>query len=232
MALDLNALQWDGSPGHYEVYYLSMTDRASGIGAWIRYTMVAPLRGTGEEATCSLWFMAMEGAGEVTGRKTSFPIAELVAEEAPFRLRVGGSVLNDEGMTGGFDDVAWDLHWPATPGAEHVHPLLRRARIAKTVLTLPHANFNVAGMITLPGGRTIEVDGARGGQAHLWGSKHAARWAWVHCNDFETDDGEPRPDAWVDGVSVFVPRFGREVGPSTPVIGRFGGQDVRSTRPL
>ena len=234
MAHDSNALQWNGGPGHYEVYYLSMTDRASGIGAWIRYTMVAPLPDTGEDATCSLWFMAMdpERPGEGVGRKVSFPIAELVAEEAPFRLRVGDSQLNDEGMTGGFEDVAWDLHWPATPGAEHVHPLLRRARIAKTVLTLPHANFNVGGTLTLPGGRTLELDGARGGQAHLWGSKHAARWAWVHCNDFETDEGEPRPDVWVDGVSVFVPRFGREVGPSTPVVGRFGGEDFASTRPL
>jgi hypothetical protein len=49
-----NALQWGGQPGHYEVYYLTFTDRASGVGFWIRYTMVAPLPETGEEATCSL----------------------------------------------------------------------------------------------------------------------------------------------------------------------------------
>ena len=29
---DPNALQWDGRPGHYEVYYLSATDRGSGCG--------------------------------------------------------------------------------------------------------------------------------------------------------------------------------------------------------
>lgn len=233
MADNLNALQWDGSPGHYEVYYLSMTDRASGLGAWIRYTMVAPLAGTGDEATCSLWLMAMDPGepGKGIGRKTSFPIAEMVAEDEPFRLRIGDAVLTDEGMQGAFEDVSWDLTWPATAGYEHVHGLLRKARIAKTVLTLPHANFAVDGTLAIAG-RTFTLDGARGGQAHLWGSKHAARWAWVHCNDFETDDGEPRPDAFVDGVSVFVPRFGREVGPSTPVVGRFGGRDFHSTKPL
>jgi hypothetical protein len=37
---------------------------------------------------------------------------------------------------------------------------------------------------------------------------------------------------FVDGVSVFVPRFGREIGPNTPVVARVGGQDVLSTSPL
>jgi hypothetical protein len=31
---------------------------------------------------------------------------------------------------------------------------------------------------------------------------------------------------------VFVPRFGREIGPSTPVVGRFGGEDFHATSPL
>jgi hypothetical protein len=33
-------------------------------------------------------------------------------------------------------------------------------------------------------------------------------------------------------VSVLVSRFGREVGPSTPVVGRIDGQDFSSTSPL
>ena len=71
MAGDPNALQWDGERGHYEVYYLSATDRGSGCGLWIRYTMVAPLEA---EATCSLWFMAMDPRdGSVVGRKHTRP---------------------------------------------------------------------------------------------------------------------------------------------------------------
>jgi hypothetical protein len=89
----------------------------------------------------------------------------------------------------------------------------------------------VSGKVELPG-RTLELEGARGGQAHLWGSKHARRWAWAHCNDFETLEGEPRPGAFVDGVSVFVSRFGRDIGPNTPVVGSFDGQDFASTGPL
>jgi len=229
-----NAMRWDGSPGHYEVWYLSLTDPTSGVGAWIRYTMVAPLPATGEPATCSLWLMAMdpESPAANIGRKTSFPAAELHAEAAPFRLRVAGAELTDEGMRGGFEDVAWDLTWTSRlPPAAHVHPLLERAKIAKTVLVLPHPDLEVSGTITLPD-RTLQLSGARGGQAHLWGSKHALRWAWVHCNDFTTEAGEARPGDFVDGVSVFVPRFGREIGPNTPIVGRFGGRDFNSIGPV
>jgi hypothetical protein len=230
MAGNLNALQWDESPGHYEVYYLSATDRGSGCGLWIRYTMVAPLEG---DATCALWFMAMDPRdGTLVGRKQTLPAASMSSRAEPFELRIDDAVLTDRGMTGAFEDVSWDLRSePAGPGAEHVHPFLRRAKIAKTVLVLPHPAVDVKGTVTF-GGQNLELDGARGGQAHLWGSKHAARWAWAHCNDFEGLDGTPRDDAWIDGVSVFVPRFGRLIGPSSPIVGHFAGRDFRSTSPL
>jgi len=229
-----NAMRWNGSPGHYEVWYLSVTDPASRVGAWIRYTMVAPLPGTGEPATCSLWLMAMdpENPAANPGRKANFPIEQLHADADPFRLRIADAELSDQGMRGAFEDVAWDLKWTSRVApAGHVHPFLERAKIAKTVLVLPHPDLEVSGTITLPQ-RTLELDRALGGQAHLWGSKHALRWAWVHCNDFTTEAGEARPGDFVDGVSVFVPRLGREMGPNSPIVGRFGGRDFRSIGPL
>jgi hypothetical protein len=152
----------------------------------------------------------------------------MVAEAEPFRLTIGESELSDRGMAGGFEDVSWELRWtPSDPprAYEHVHPLLRRSRIAKTVLTLPHADLAIDGTVSF-GGRELTLEGARGGQAHLWGTKHANRWAWVHCNDFEGHHG-----SFVDGVSVFVPRFGREIGPSTPVVGRFRDEDFVANGP-
>jgi len=221
---------WDGKPGFYEVWYFTLTDPGTGLGAWIRLTMVAPVSG---DPTCSLWFLTMDPRSrEVVGRKASFPIDRLHATADPFRLEVGDAHLGDHGSAGSFEDVAWDLRWEPGRGYEHVNPFLQKAKIAKTVLVLPHADVAATGTITLPGGSTVQVDGARNGQAHLWGSKHANRWAWAHCSDFVTTEGEPAPDTFVDGVSVFVPRFGREVGPSTPVVGRFLGEDFASTKPL
>jgi hypothetical protein len=135
-------------------------------------------------------------------------------------------------MVGAFEDVSWDLRWAPAPHAyEHVHPVLQRARVAQTVLVLPHADLLIDGHVALAR-ESLEIAGARGGQAHLWGSKHAQRWAWVHCNDFCDLEGEPVPETFVDGVSVIVERFGRKVGPSTPVVARVAGRDFTSTSPL
>jgi hypothetical protein len=235
-----NALRWDGRPGHYEVYYLTITDPGTGVGLWIRYTMVAPLPAArrsagGPAVSCSLWFLAMDprpGAEPTLARKTTYGIERLEAAREPFSLRIADATLTDGGMAGAFEDVAWDLRWTPAPRAyEPVHPVLQRLGVAKTVLVLPHAHVAVEGTVTLPGGESVGLAGTRGGQAHLWGSKHASSWAWAHCNDFTTADGEPA-DAFIDAVSATVPRFGREVGPNTPVVARIDGAEFRSTSPL
>ena len=228
-----NALRWDGKPGHYEVYYLTVTDPGTGVGVWIRYTMLAPLPSAGEEVTCALWFLAMDpkrNGGHTFARHATFPIGELASEVDPFELRIGAATLSDRGMAGAFEDVLWDLRWEPGRAYEHVHTALRAARVASTVLVLPHADVAVSGAVSFAG-RSLELAAARGGQAHLWGSKHASSWAWAHCNDFTTVDGEPVGDTFVDGVSVVVPRFGRQVGPSTPLVARVDGLDFESTSP-
>jgi hypothetical protein len=228
-----NELRWNGRPGHYEVYYLTITDPGTGVGIWIRYTMLAPVDGAGP--SCSLWFLAMDprpGATPVLARKATYGIDRLRSTRDPFTLEVGGATLSDHGMAGAFEDVSWELRWPPAPRPyQPVHPVLRRLRIAKTVLVIPHAHVPVEGAVTLPGGERLELAGTHGGQAHLWGSKHASSWAWIHCNDFTTADGGP-VDAFIDGVSATVPRLGREVGPNTPIVARIDGAEFRSTSPL
>ena len=201
--------RWDGKPGHYEVFYVTTTDPGTGTGLWIRHTMLAPLD---SEKSESSWFLATFPDAPPIARKHTAPTLE--AECTP------------TGMRGAIDDVAWDLHWERGRSYQHVHPLLRRG-IAKTILELPNGDVAVHGTVRLPGGRELTLEGAHGGQAHLWGSKHALRWAWAHCGDFED-----APGTFIDGVSVFVPRFGREIGPSTPVVGRILGEDFAATSPL
>lgn len=226
MSRVLNSYVWDGLPGHYEVHYLTFTDRATGWGLWIRQTMRSPAE-NGGPAECHVWFLAMHPDGRRFARKTTHGPEQLTWSDDPFVLRCGPAELTDHGMTGDLGDASWSLRWdPRLPGVEPVHPFLRHARIARTVFTVPHVDVLVQGSVSFDG-EAIEVRDAKGGQAHLWGSKHAQRWAWTHCNDFDGVD-----DTYWEGVSVLVPRFGRTIGPSTPVAARIHGEDLRSIGPL
>ncbi len=218
-----NDLRWNGRPGHYEVYYVTLTDPATGIGAWVRYTLEAPLHG---DPTCALWFAVMEPSGGVTARKATLPIAELTSAGDPFTLRIGEAELSEGSATGAFEDVAWELRWRPGRAYEPVPALLQR--FASTVLVLPHGDIAIDGELRI-GDRSVPVSAARGGQAHLWGVKHAATWAWARCSDFVTESGEPVADTFVDGVSPRVIRFGRDMPPATVLVGRIGGEDLRST---
>jgi hypothetical protein len=218
----VNAQQWDGTPGFYEVWYVTLTDPVSGTGLWIRYTMVAPK--TGEPATCSLWFLAMPPGEAPVGRKASWPIDRLRATAEPFSVGVDDATLRDDGAAGAFEDVAWDLRWaPDGRAITMVHPAV--SRVANTKFTVPKVDLTIDGEVSF-GGRTLRIEAARGGQAHLWGTKHAGRWAWLHCNDLGEDG------AFVEAVSVVVPRFGRDIGPNTPVRARLDGADLDATGPL
>ncbi len=189
MSAALNAPRWDGGPGFYEVWYLTLTDRGSGVGAWIRYTLHAPA--DGRPPTGALWFLVMDPAGAPLARKLTAEAPELSA--APFRATIAGASLDDGGMRGAFEDVAWDLRWDRPGGAyRHVTPALERLGVAQTVLVLPHADLAIAGTLRW-GDRELVLDGARGGQAHLWGTRHAERWVWLHASDLEDEAGDPVP---------------------------------------
>lgn len=218
-----NALRWKGRPGHYEVYYVTLTDPASGVGLWVRYTMEAPIAG---DPSCALWFAVMDPSGGVLARKQTLPIAELTAEAEPFKLRIGAAELVDGAASGGFEDVSWELRWEAGHTYQPVPALLRP--FASTVLVLANGETAVTGRCEFAG-RTLELTRARGGQTHLWGAKHAQSWSWARCSDLRTESGEPVEGSFVDGVSAYVRRFGRRLGPALLLAGRIDGRDFRAS---
>ena len=175
-------LRWDGSPGHYEVYYLTLTDPRSGVGVWIRYTMTAPLPGTDEPPSAALWFVVTDprdGRAPVLARKATVPIDRLDARADPFELLVADALLTNDRMAGAFDDVAWDLRWtPSGTHYGHVHPVLQRLGLAETVLELPHADLSIEGTVDFAGSDSSlpalaavrRTSGARSTPAHGPGS--------------------------------------------------------------
>ena len=192
-------------------------------------------RGPGEP-TCSLWLMAMDPAapGAPFGRKPSFPVAALSIDVDPVpaadRRRRAQRRGHDRRVRG----VGWDLHWAATPGRSSTSIRCCAARGSpRRCSSLPHADFErqrhahpARGRIARGRGRARRTGAPVGLQARR--PLGLGRTATTS----RPTTASRAPDALVDGVSVFVPRFGREVGPSTPVVGRFGGRDFASTLPL
>ena len=145
-------------------------------------------------------------------RKQTLPIAALSAEREPFRLVVGDCELSDRGFAGPDRRRALGAALGARNriSGDIVHPLLERAKIARTMMVVPHPDLAIEGTIAFGVTRRSSLSGARGGQAHIWGAKHASRWCWLHASDLEGVDGSPRRGDWIEAVSVVTPRAGRE----------------------
>jgi hypothetical protein len=184
-----NRMRWDrATPGRYEVWYLTLSDRAGRAGFWIRYTLEAPLDGP---AYAQLWFAFFDAASPAKSfaLNRKFPIAELGAKADPFEIAIGAAKLTHASakgeLAGDGHTARWDLTWlPAAETHRQLPDLVYRTTFADTTLLTPNLDVPVRGTIVADG-RTFTLQGEPGGQTHIWGRKHAHSWAWGHCNAFE-----------------------------------------------
>jgi hypothetical protein len=190
-----NQMVWDGSsPGHYEVWYLTLNHRPSKTGFWIRYTLESPKQGHGE-AYAQLWFAAFfaDDPRKNFALNRRIPMRELHAAGQPFAIEMGGARLVHDGCSGTIEGMghsaSWDLRWlPAARTHKWLPEAIYRTSFADTRVLSPNQDVPVRGTITVDG-TTLELDGEPGGQTHIWGRKHAHEWAWGHCNAFDARRG-------------------------------------------
>ncbi|MCB9705008.1 MAG: hypothetical protein H6711_24240 [Myxococcales bacterium] len=212
-----NQMVWDGERrGHYEVWYLTCNHRESRSGFWIRYTLESPLVGHGEPYA-QLWFAYFDrddpSASFAINRR--FPIAALRAEARPFSVRIGESHLGHDAMRGELagagHQVRWDLRWqPATELHHHLPRVMYRGGgLGETTVLSPNLSVPILGTIEVDG-RVLEFTGESGGQTHVWGRKHAFRWAWAHCTEFTGPNA-----AAFEALTVRLRRRGRTLPPLT-----------------
>lgn len=205
-----NGMAWQHQPGHYEVWYLTLTHRASRTGFWIRYTLRSPSApalgrgGAGDTPPyAQVWFAQgdSQDSSRTFGINHRFPIEALTTTERPFNLQIGENRLWRAGLSGGLRgngrDVSWDLRFlPVTRTHFHLPtPLyVKGGSLVPTVVFSPNLSIPVRGTITVDGKR-YEFDGDPAGQTHLWGRKHAYAWAWGHCNAYDIEGGSRLPKA-------------------------------------
>jgi hypothetical protein len=210
-----NRMVWDRRKrGHYEVWYLTLTDRPTGAAFWIRYTLESPQAGQGEPYA-QLWFtsFAPDGGGGEEARHLQFPIDALSSEAAPFSVSIGEARLTHGSARGAIEGHAsWELEWePAPETHRHLPALAYAIPITSTTLLTPNPGVRFRGRIQVAG-RSFELGDATGCQTHLWGRKHAESWAWVSCTTW--DGGE---QAHFEGITALVKRGGRTLPPMAVV---------------
>jgi hypothetical protein len=199
--------------GHYESFYLKLTQPGGGRAAWIRHTVH---KRPGEAATGALWFVLFDAdAAGPRATKRQFGADELAADGGTY-IRVADATLTDGRATGRVSADALDASWDLTFSDEHeaFHHLPRdflyRAPLPKTKFLSPYPDAVFDGHLELDGDR-IDVEGWRGMIGHNWGAEHAERWVWVQGSGFEGRSPEDYFDMAVGRIKV--------AGRTTPWVG-------------
>jgi len=189
-----NLTRWDGRAGWYEVYYLKFNNPVDRTACWIRYTLTSPSKAKGE-GRCELWGIFFDAADPSANFavKNSFNIDRLSLQKDKWKIMIGDAELSSQharGSIGGKGaELSWDLTFGSTLPVFHHFPLagMYEWSFPKTKALAPHENALFKGKIDA-NGREILVEDAPGQQAHLWGTKHALRWAWCHCSAFAGEE--------------------------------------------
>jgi hypothetical protein len=184
-----NRPAWTGKPGRYEVWFLTMSDGSSGY--WIRYTLLAPQAGPAEGR---LWF-ARFGRGDVKatfGINRRVPIEDVELASDDLEIRVGGGLLrsghSQGAVSGGGHDVSWTLDFDTgAPSYRLLPDVLYRGGLAPTKPFAPNVDTAFSGRVVIDG-ETVPISSMPGQQGHLYGTKHAERWAWAHCGAFDQEE--------------------------------------------
>jgi hypothetical protein len=210
-----NVPAWAGGTGVYEVWFLTLTDPSAGRGYWIRSSILAPRKGA---VTAGLWFTLCDRAdpSRSFGLHRRFGLRDLVVASGSFDVRVGDAVMSSGVASGSIEGDGHTARWElAYPTGEPTYRLLPdgmyRRGLAPTKPFSPNPVTRASGKLEIDG-ETIEIQDAPAQQGHLFGTRHAERWAWGQCADFEDEEAVLHAVTAQQRRGPFVSPFGTFVG--------------------
>jgi len=196
----------------YEVYFLKFHVIEVGLAVWLRYTFHRPAKG---EPHASLWAFCLEAkeGGRHAGAIADYGLEAVRSQASPFRLDIGEASLSSglaRGAVRSADfSLEWDLSFEGKEGPLELFPydwMYRWKAFPKTKYRTVQPRLSFSGTLRW-NGEAYAVKEAPGMQSHLWGSQHAERFLWAHCNTFAED-----PEALFEGLSAQV-RLGPWLAP-------------------
>ncbi len=177
------------APGTYEVWFITLTDASSGIGYWIRSTL---LNRRDRTSSAGVWFARFDPADPARTFGIHKAYGEAKVAPDAFKVAIGDSLLRSGQATGtvagGGHRAQWDLQFLVGQATYSLLPdLLNRGPFAPTRALSPNPHTRFSGTLSVDG-ETMGLEGVPGQQGHVWGSRHAERWAWAACSDFIDED--------------------------------------------
>lgn len=176
----LGPARWTGHPGRLEVWYATFTDPATGTGFWLHGELLARVDGPAHLHGWAAVFppgappiLERFGPHELAGSTPGSPHAWFDTGE----VRFGPAT-----MTGRAGSVSWDLAYRDTSAPLYTFPayVWHRQLLASSQV-VPWPTANITGTVTV-GGRTLELEAARGALSRIHGHGNAQRWGWLHAD--------------------------------------------------
>lgn len=191
--------------GHYESFYVKVSDPERPRGVWIRHTV---FKRPGEAPVGSRWCVLWPENGRPVATKLTVD-AGLGVDVGEY-IHIGESRLGPGWLQGGVNEAQWDLTFSQetdlftyNPREElYTQPVPR----TKSLAIHPYATFS--GRVAF-GDEVLEIDDWPGMVGHNWGAEHPEEWIWLQGARFEEE-----PDAFFDGT-IFRLEIDGQVTPWT-----------------
>lgn len=215
----LAASRWRGQRGRLEVWYSTLTDRATGTGIWLHHELVVPA--DGRDAYAHGWIAVF--------RAERAPVLERFGphpwEKPETGFRAGGVEHVDDRLVGSASTVDWDLRTTGAGKPLFTFPAWAwNQELLPAAQVVPEPQARYRGTVRIGEEELVLVD-AVGANARIYGHGNGLRWGWLHA-----DLGN---DEVCEVVAAVSTRPGlRRLAPLAQVQLRLAGEPDRPRDPL
>ncbi|HXW32239.1 MAG TPA: hypothetical protein VEJ21_04035 [Acidimicrobiales bacterium] len=175
------ARRWRGQRGRLEVVYATVSDPATGTGAWVHHELVSPEAGpayvhgwaavfrTGAEPVLERFGPKEIAPGGVPSGAVSWEELSDATFDPPILRGSQGRLCWDLRVEDGPQQTLWTF-----PGWAWDRELLPGAQV------VPVPSACMSGSVQVDADRFELSPDARGAVAHIYGHGNAERWGWLH----------------------------------------------------